>query len=1060
MKTLIHARCAVLAFVAMAVCPMYAGNVCTWTGAAGDGLVSTAANWDVAPVSGNGDTLMLSGAPTIYNDIADLSVGKVQFGGSVRMSFAGERLILTETTESWANTCPVVCSAPVTFDCADTGANKQRFAADVTFDNSVSVMGGKSTNYFRVGPDKTTTAQVVFNGKVYSEFVSIDVDAAAYAPVLFNGPVEARRVYLSYQSYAKGEMHLRGKIDSSTFGLSYGTAVCDAEDIFCPTSTITWVRYEKGGVLDLNGFNQRCVCLLGEYLFEDRAPSDADRDRSMTSATPATLTLSPRSEVTTYAQINGQVSINYAPTTKRTQTFAKRVHGTSGGIRVANGTVKMDDGTVWTNLKSLDIGATGAVTVADTNGSANPFPALEELHVVEGGKFNLPAGVAVTVAEALCNGAVVTAGKTYSGVAAEGVEQVSWIEGAGTVTVSGRANETRWIGPATGGAWGTAANWTDGVPSGSKVARFLSEAGDCAVVIAATDELPSKLRIDNYDGLTTVSVAGRTAAWNPDSVQVNRGGKLVLDEGTAITVDGAASFAIDGGEVELAGDAFTVQNFTGSFKVGGSPVVGTGTLRLTSGTFQYGVASDNNAYRLEVGSYGELKATGGKVVTKSPQNYVQNIRLTGGSLAYENATLEGVTDRWEHRIVGQGEYRFTGSSELKASRAQDILYVSPNAAGGTAKVVFRDTAKASGEAFGSVYVGETKDGTGILDLGSKANHVQMGARLLVGSQDSKGELLVSDGFVAVARLGLLVGGAAEAVSPARLGGRGSFKMSGGVLSVGGQYLNSDAVYFTGFVIGDGTQADVDGSWLYEGHAEISGGSVTNRNGPVIIGGPRAVGRMTMSGGTFFDLSAAAGAPAYFCVGVGGGSGALSLSGGAMSVASRVFVGGCLPASMYNGSLLVAAGHFPVDAHHAVGSLELSGGAFSCAKNLFVGQDGRGKLSVVGSTADIAIGGDLILSNTVLSAACKTSSEMAFALDADGVSPLRIAGKMVNTAGTKLTVDLGTWEGKSCKLAEFAAYEGPALTAVFTGANANRAKLVSRSTCLEVKTQCGLAIVVR
>ena len=35
---------------------------CTWTGAAGDGKWATAGNWDVAPVSGRGDTIIIKNA--------------------------------------------------------------------------------------------------------------------------------------------------------------------------------------------------------------------------------------------------------------------------------------------------------------------------------------------------------------------------------------------------------------------------------------------------------------------------------------------------------------------------------------------------------------------------------------------------------------------------------------------------------------------------------------------------------------------------------------------------------------------------------------------------------------------------------------------------------------------------------------------------------------------------------------------------------------------------------------------------------------------------------------
>ena len=66
------------AAVGAAALTVAAGNVCTWTGGAGDGKWSSAANWDVPPVSGNDDALIFGGgAVTCENDIEGMSIGGV-----------------------------------------------------------------------------------------------------------------------------------------------------------------------------------------------------------------------------------------------------------------------------------------------------------------------------------------------------------------------------------------------------------------------------------------------------------------------------------------------------------------------------------------------------------------------------------------------------------------------------------------------------------------------------------------------------------------------------------------------------------------------------------------------------------------------------------------------------------------------------------------------------------------------------------------------------------------------------------------------------------------------
>ena len=57
----------------LAAMTSFAGNVCTWSGKAGNGSWKDAGNWDTKPVDGNGDTVVLLNAGaeaiTIENDI-------------------------------------------------------------------------------------------------------------------------------------------------------------------------------------------------------------------------------------------------------------------------------------------------------------------------------------------------------------------------------------------------------------------------------------------------------------------------------------------------------------------------------------------------------------------------------------------------------------------------------------------------------------------------------------------------------------------------------------------------------------------------------------------------------------------------------------------------------------------------------------------------------------------------------------------------------------------------------------------------------------------------------
>ena len=89
----------IFAVLSMTVClAAEAGNVCSWTGCAGDGKWSSPENWDTAPVSGNGDELVFdttSGAIETENCVDDFDVAKITVKGitSNGLTINGSRIM-------------------------------------------------------------------------------------------------------------------------------------------------------------------------------------------------------------------------------------------------------------------------------------------------------------------------------------------------------------------------------------------------------------------------------------------------------------------------------------------------------------------------------------------------------------------------------------------------------------------------------------------------------------------------------------------------------------------------------------------------------------------------------------------------------------------------------------------------------------------------------------------------------------------------------------------------------------------------------------------------------
>ena len=144
-----------LAVVVALVCAgtLIAGNVCTWQG--GSGKFSDA-NWDTAPVSGNGDTIYFDttdGSPiTVENDIADdFTVEKVQF--AYKATSAGDCGKVTLTGKSLV-VRPSPSKISIVWDHGDASdANNRGPEVDVdvpiTFENWSVVQVSKNLTFNR-----------------------------------------------------------------------------------------------------------------------------------------------------------------------------------------------------------------------------------------------------------------------------------------------------------------------------------------------------------------------------------------------------------------------------------------------------------------------------------------------------------------------------------------------------------------------------------------------------------------------------------------------------------------------------------------------------------------------------------------------------------------------------------------------------------------------------------------------------------------------------------------------------------------------------------------------
>ena len=136
-------------------------------------------------------------------------------------------------------------------------------------------------------------------------------------------------------------------------------------------------------------------------------------------------------------RLYGMGGIDFAPATKQGDgsdylfTIAKSVSEAGGGLKVANGTLRLVEGASFTGLKLVSVGAGGTFQVASGSG-AGFF--CSRLDVATGGQLDLGADVTVQFQSVYVNGTRLPVG-TYARTAADGATAVDWIAGDGCVTI-------------------------------------------------------------------------------------------------------------------------------------------------------------------------------------------------------------------------------------------------------------------------------------------------------------------------------------------------------------------------------------------------------------------------------------------------------------------------------------------------------------------------------------------------------------------------------------------------------------------------------------------------
>lgn len=1092
-------RCRVL-LVALALGLVAQAGTCVWTG--GSGRWSDPANWRDGTLPVAGDTVYVSNTVaniTINLDTAGISIASIRFEGEGPVEVVGEALTLTSdwylkgtgvnnvmdypnSRLPWfTRTARVTCRVPLTLNTSGAGTGVCSCFNDMVFEKSIEIVGTK-TFYVHSGynPSAAEKAEgvaqawrnVTFRGPITGAGTTFRAAQYPNGIVYAYGPINVKHMWVS--GWATGRLCLGSNSNSwETIRTDYNNRYLALVEGAFPTNSIFELDstyLSSTGYFNLGNYDTTIdrlndpAAALAMHAGNSRSgwvrsASTIDCDAGSTFA-PVTLTLKGTADGCSAIGFADAVSLVWDPVGDFTQTLTGRVSSTTGAISVKRGTLEFASGT--------------------------SFPNVKRYSIASGAKLKLAADVAVSAPMVFVGDSYVPNG-VYSGVAAEGVTQVDWLVGAGTLTVD-TGTAAVWK-TAVSGNWEDAANWLSGeVPtSTSDVYLVIPSAGDYTVKVnTAIPAFPARLTMNNAGGGRTTLEFAADATQSKGCVAIGVGGRVLVDEGVQFLYRGIEpeaysamswtqrnytlktnyTFAVAGGEWLNNGGTTVITNFAGTFSLSGTAAQ-KGRLTVRGGLLRY--ADLETAYPLTVSKGGRLDVQDAELyLPHYGNNHLTDLAVAGGEVVISNSAVFAPKIKGGSISFGSGTTTFSGSSTFQLYGGNH--FVKPGQAGETAKILFTDNAAIKSD-FLTWYLG--------LMAGGRAEMVYASTNLTafpiaVGVDAGTGVFTVPvQGKVRIHSHGLFVGSSSQAALsnelPTTDGVEGFVEVDGYMQASGSFHPGWAAAHRpAGLAVGYGGYTAVTSGRPYVGHMTVRG-TYTQEAGHAVIGGGYASGDFTQAGGTstFFTYSTTEGQgganAASLLVGLAGGAGRFVVSNGTVTVKNgNVYVGGCdtnhiymcskgetflVGSTLNTSSTSWAEKGFPADSLDGEGTFSMAGGSFTAQHTFTVGAFGSGTVEMIGSAPKMTVK-DLVLSNNV-------ASTVRYVADANGFAPITVQDSLTIADGAALEVDFSAYEGTGVK---FPLFTFGTTTGTIAPEHISVTGLARRTPCVLQNTGTGLTLV--
>ena len=1028
-----------VAFLPLAV---WAGNVCTWKG--GSGKFSDA-NWDVAPVSGNGDTIVIDStlndnAPIVLeNDLCDdLNLKAIHFTSGAtppgKVTLNGRRIHLTSQTEvSKGN--PVLKHGDsdsvrgpeleVNLPLRLTGGSVQ-LTANATFNGTITIDGTGNVRF--AWPFNLTIEPfpvVTVNGAVIGPDASFDNclgNGGRGSSLHFYGHLQLNTLYTARNDNGRTItcLHASGN-EIGTLWFQYGYVRLYAANALGAATVVQHGNDQWGpGVLYLFSSTEQTVNVFESA--DNRSNSKKTDIYAYSTYTP-TMVMKASRDATFDGRFTGGQSLVYDPQGDYTYTLAGGTNSMTGALTVRGGTLALAAEAVFSAARVITV-ESGATLDVSASTEATPIAASVPVALCKGGRLAVPEGKTLVLGS-LSHAGVPLAARTYSGE--------TWLTGGGSVTVTQGVptGQAFWARPANGN-WNVTENWIPGVPTAADSVHIVAEGDEpYAVTLDAGDYTFPKFSLGTG--------VDQTATLRPSD------GKTFFEK-TAFNV-------LKGGVWEQTAGLVTISNSPSWHYIEDG-----GVWRISGGTnIVFANNAGNVAGFLSPRTGGEIQVTGGKLDLRQTASWVSPMILSGGAVKVSGTGELDLRNPTNPNANGQLDFGH-GTLEVSGNGVIRGIAIGNGSSNGRLSVVLRDNALF--DFLNNLISGYQKGADVLFDFGSANASGYIRAHALFGANyRSRCEVRVRAGARAPYVWGHCVIGGFMTVAGFKYPATASEFMPTGVVEVAGQ-MGVHSSWGT-------SSSDLEGVCIGSAIGQLSGpaygrtttwpvgsltvtptGVFTNEFGALLLGTGYGEGTVMVRGGRFVKSDDGV-------VVLGGGAGQARLTvtevGTFMSTTAPVHIGGFNPAD-YNRTW----SKYPIDDLSSTSRVDVVDGTLDFS-NVGVTAGAYG-------TAFLSVGTNGLVQAKNLALNARVETELAFTVGAGSCGRVAVSDTLTIANGARLAIavqrplkraatliEAGTWSG---------AFAEADVTVTVSAGDRTPYRVVRSGTALRIVPSTGTLLLVR